>query len=470
MDILENLRAILGSDHVLTGKDCDAWARDWTGAYLGRPLAVLRPADAQQVSAILKLANETATPVVPASGCTGLTGGAHAPESLVISVERMNQIREIREEARIAIVGAGVILANLHDAAARHGLSFPLTLGAKGSAMIGGLLSTNAGGSNVLRHGNMRDLCLGLEVVLPTGEIMVQMSELHKDNSGYNLRHLIIGAEGTLGVITGAVLKLVPVPRAYATAMVAVPSLPDALSLLNRLQKATDGGVEAFEYMAGNYIRHHMKAFPDARPPFEQEHEVNLMVEVSASAARDCDPGPDGQVPLVTYLEDVLAEMFETGEVLDAVVAQSEAQRIEMWSRREEAGQISLSRLPLVNNDVAVPIDRVADFLEMADTRLQSIDPGAETIVVAHLGDGNIHYVAWPVSQDPTVHDAIMEAVEEVTLSLGGSFSAEHGIGKSKLRSMQRRKDPVAIAAMRRIKSALDPNNILNPGKVLPEP
>jgi len=467
--MLDRLETIVGKANVLTGGDMARWSRDWAGNYTWEPLAVVRPASTAEVSAILRLANETQTAVVPVSGNTGLAGGTRAEGAIMLSLDRMNRVREIRPQARIAIVEAGVILSSLHEAADAEGLIFPLTFGARGSTMVGGFLSTNAGGSNVLRYGNTRDLCLGLEVVLPTGEVMDLMSELHKDNSGYNLRHLMIGAEGTLGIITAAVLKLAPKPLAYATAMVAAPSLDEALLLLNRLQQATGGGVEAFEYMPRAYIEGHLAKFPQAKPPFEAMHDINILVEVGATAPRDCLPGPDGRVPVSAYLEEVLEQMFEEGAILDAVVAQSQAQRAEMWQRRESAAEIALTRKPIVNNDIAVPLDKVAVFLDRIHGRLNQLDAGAKELIVSHLGDGNVHYTVWPVSQDPAVHDAIMEAVEDVVLELGGGFSAEHGIGTSKLPSMARRKNKVALSVMRAIKNALDPRGILNPGKVLPD-
>ncbi|PIE13692.1 MAG: FAD-binding oxidoreductase [Rhodobacterales bacterium] len=468
-DIISELKRITGADHVLAASDAERLCADFTGAYHWSPLAIVRPAATAEVAAIIRLANDTNTPVVPVSGNTGLAGGTRADGAIMLSLERMNRIRDIRPAARTAVVEAGVVLQTLRDAVEDHDLIFPLTFGAQGSAMIGGVLSTNAGGSNVLRYGNTRDLCLGLEVVTPTGDVMEVMSELHKDNSGYNLKHLMIGAEGTLGIITGAVLKLFPKPRAYATAMVAAPSLEAALTLLNRLQEASGGAVEAFEYMPRKYIEQHMALINGARDPFDTPHDVNILLEIGATAPRDATPLPSGQLPVVADLENTLAELFETGLVLDAVVAQNEAQRREMWERREAAAEVTLHHRPIVNNDVAVPLDQIATFLTRADAMIVTHDPGADSICVAHLGDGNVHYAIWPQSQDPAVHDALMEGVEEIVLDLGGSFSAEHGIGTSKLPSMARRKDAVAIAAMRAIKSALDPKGILNPGKVVPE-
>jgi len=468
MDIIERLRGLIGPDHVLTGADCAPWASDWTGTYKGQPLAVLRPGSTAEVAAIMTLAHDTGTAVVPVSGNTGLTGATHAPGRLVLSVDRLRKLREIRPEARTAIVEAGVILSQVHNAVAEHGLVFPVTFGARGSAMVGGILSTNAGGSNVVRFGNTREQILGIEVVLPTGEILNLMSELRKDNSGFDLRDLFIGAEGTLGIITAAVLKLQPMPAAYATAMVAVPSLGDALALLNRLQSATGGAVEAFEYMPANYIERHLQVRAGARAPFAQMYDVNIMVEVAATAPRDATPNADGSLPIVDLLEQTLAEMMETGAVLDAVVARNEAQRTEMWARREDAGELSVSRHPVMLMDVAVPLDRVETFLTRSNAAFHSIDPDGGMMVVAHLGDGNVHLTMWPSPEGMGRADSIVEQVEDVIAELGGSFSAEHGIGLSKRKTMARRKDAVALDVMRRIKGALDPAGIMNPGKVLP--
>jgi len=466
--MLEQLEALVGKGNVVRGSDMARWSSDWTGAYAFTPLAVVRPGTTEEVSAVVKWANETGTPIVPVSGNTGLAGGTRAEGALMLSLDRMNKIREMRPEARVAIVEAGVILSNLHAVADAEEMIFPLTFGAKGSAMIGGCLSTNAGGSNVLRYGNTRDLVLGIEAVLPNGEVMNIMSELHKDNSGYNLKHLLIGAEGTLGIITAAVLKIHPKPGAYATAMVAPPSLDAALVLLNRLQQATGGAVEAFEYMPRKHIEVHKQINPAARKPFEAPQDINILVEVGATAPRDCQVGDDGQTPISAYLEDTLMAMFEEGMLLDAVVATSEAQRQEMWERREAAAEISMTHKPFLANDIAVPLDKVATFLTAMEARLPAIDPKAEAISVAHLGDGNVHYTVWLSSDDAAQRDQIMEAVEDEALALGGSFSAEHGIGVSKLPSMRRRKDPVALAAMQAVKAALDPKGIMNSGKLLP--
>ncbi len=469
MALLDSLRGILGSNGLQTGADCAPLSRDWTGAYRWEPLCVARPENTEQVSQVMRLAYETGTPVVPVSGNTGLAGGTYGEGAIMLSLERMNAVRDIRPDTKTAIVEAGVILSQLHDAADAYDMIFPVTFGARGSARIGGILSTNAGGSNVLRYGNTRDLVLGLEVVLPDGRIMDLMTELHKDNSGYNLRHLMIGAEGTLGIITAAVVKLMPKPQAYATAMVAVPNLGAALTLLNQLQRETGGAVEAFEYMPQSYVAEYLRRFPQARAPFDTPYDVNILLEIAAMAPKDALPDETGMLPVTQLLETVLENAFEAGLALDARLAGSEAQRQEMWAMREATGEVITTKRYALNNDVAVPLDKVQVFLDEMSKRLPELDADATEMLVSHLGDGNIHYTVWPSKGDYDLIDRIMEDVEDLALSLGGSFSAEHGIGVKKLPSMERRKDPVALDVMRSIKAVLDPKGILNPGKLLPK-
>ncbi len=467
-DLLKRLAGIVGPAHVLTGSDAAAYGAEWTRHYRWQPLAVVRPASTAEVSGVVRIAAAAGVAMVPVAGRTGLTGATEAEGRLMISLERMNRIREIRPEAGLAVVEAGVVLSRLHDAAAELGLAFPLTFGARGSAMIGGCLSTNAGGSNVLRYGSTRGLCLGIEAVLADGRVLNLMSELHKDNSGYALKDLFIGAEGTLGIITAAVLRLLPRPAAYATAMVATADLTAALGLLNRLQGDTGGRVEAFEYMPRAYMDRLAARRPDLRAPFDRPHEVNILVEIASTAPSDAVPGPDGVTPLTATLEAALGDLLASGGALDAVVAASGGQRREMWARREAAAEITLGDLPIVDSDVALPLDRVGAFMTGLTARLAELDPGARELVVAHLGDGNVHHSAFPTRADPALEDAIRAAVEDLAVSMGGSFSAEHGIGLAKLPSMARRKDPVVLDAMRAIKAALDPGDLMNPGKLLP--
>jgi FAD/FMN-containing dehydrogenase len=468
MDILNALRSITGPDHVLIGPDTAGFATDWIGKYQNTPLAIVRPGSVEEVSQVMRLANETRTPVVPVSGHTGLSGGAHAPkDSLMLSLARLNAIREIKPDARLAIVDGGVVLETLHNAVAEHGLRFPMTFGAQGSCQIAGMLATNAGGSNVLKFGNTRALCIGIEAVLSDGRVLDLMSELHKDNSGYDLRDLMIGSEGTLAVITGAVLKLVPAPAARATALLALDNLTDALSVLNRLQEATGGAVEAFEYMPAHYLSAVHAQFPDLNPVFDADYPVTVLAEIASTAPADGQPKANGSLPLVSTFEALLADAIEAGQIQDAVIAQNDTQRSQLWARRKAAAEVCLARSPLVNNDIALPLDQIEPFLAHMASELAQLDANADTLEVAHLGDGNIHYAVFP--SDPALCDPVMEKVEDVVREMGGSFSAEHGIGLSKLPSMQRRKDPVALDVMRQIKQALDPKGIMNPGKVLPD-
>ncbi|MCW1950147.1 MAG: FAD-binding oxidoreductase [Octadecabacter sp.] len=459
MALLQEFEAIVGADYALTGADVARWSKDWTGKYCAEPGVVLRPASTQEISQVMALANANRQSITPVSGHTGLVGGTYAPGGVLLSLDRMNTIHDVNTSARTATVDAGVILSSLHDAAETNDLIFPLTFGARGSAMIGGVMSTNAGGSNVLRYGNTRDLVLGLEAVLADGRIVDLMTALHKDNSGLNLRQLLIGSEGTLGIITKAVVKLAPKPRAYATAMVATPSLEDALTLLNRTQDATGGAVEAFEYMPRNYIDVYMDRFEGAREPFDAPHDINIMVEVATTTNMDVNE----------VLLDIMSGMMDAGTVLDAAVAQNETQRREMWERREAAAELAFWRQPIVDTDIALPLDLVPEFFERVGVAMTALDPNHEPNFVAHLGDGNVHYSVYPSRDDQDLKDQIIESVEDIVTALGGSFSAEHGVGLSKLNTMRRRKDPVALDMMRKIKGALDPNGILNPGKLIPD-
>ncbi|MDZ4085530.1 MAG: FAD-binding oxidoreductase [Tabrizicola sp.] len=463
-----DLAAAIGSAHVLTGPDMTRYSRDWMGRYEGQPVAVARPGSTAEVAACVRIAAQHGLPVIPISGNTGLVGGTMTRGGLMLSLERLNRVREVKRDAKLVIAEAGVILTRLHDAAEAQGLYFPLWFGARGSAMLGGVLSTNAGGSNVLRYGSTRGLCLGLEVVLADGRILNLMSELHKDNSGYDLKSLFIGAEGTLGIITAAVMKLVPAPKAHATATLAARSLPDALAVLNRMQEATGNRVEAFEFMPRTFSERLRGARPDLGLPFDHIPEVTILIEAATTVPSEATPDANGDIPLVATLELILTQMMEAGLVTDAILARNEQQRRAMWARREAAAEIGVGLHPEVDTDVCLPLDRVETFLTRAIQRLEALDPGARTITVAHLGDGNLHFTAYPTRDDKQLKDQVLEAIEDVVADMGGSFSAEHGVGLSKLPSMSRRKDPVALDVMRTLKQALDPQNIMNPGKVIP--
>ena len=469
MELLDQIRADLGAKYVVTGTDTEAWTRDWMNVYHWQPLAVVRPASTEQVQAIARACSAAGVAMVPVGGNTGLTGATKAQDAVMISLDRMNAIREIKPDAQVAIVESGAILDSIHQAVDVHNLVFPLFFGARGSAMIGGNLSTNAGGSNVLRYGNTRDLCLGLEVVLADGRVMNLMSELRKDNTGLNLKHMFIGAEGTLGIITAAVVRLYRKPLAYVTAMVGLRALEDSLPLLNRLQNETGGGVEAFEYMPRHYIERHMDKIESALEPFDDVHEVNILVEVATTRASDLEQDGSGTPKLQAILETALMDMIEAGSAQDVVIAQNEAQRRVMWERRESAAEITVGVPGSIDTDVAVPLDDVPAFLQQVSARVQEIDPDGQEFYISHLGDGNLHYTFYPSDTSGVFKEPITEAIEDVVLALNGSFSAEHGIGLSKRNSMARRKDPVALEMMRAIKSAFDPANLMNPGKVYPD-
>ena len=469
MELLDQIRADLGAKYVVTGTDAEAWTRDWMNVYHWQPLAVVRPASTEQVQAIARACSAAGVAMVPVGGNTGLTGATEAQDAVMISLDRMNAIREIKPNAQVAIVESGAILDSIHQAVDVHNLVFPLFFGARGSAMIGGNLSTNAGGSNVLRYGNTRDLCLGLEVVLADGRVMNLMSELRKDNTGLNLKHMFIGAEGTLGIITAAVVRLYRKPLAYVTAMVGLRALEDSLPLLNRLQNETGGGVEAFEYMPRHYIERHMDKIESALEPFDDVHEVNILVEVATTRASDLEQDGSGTPKLQAILETALMDMIEAGSAQDVVIAQNEAQRRIMWERRESAAEITVGVPGSIDTDVAVPLDDVPAFLQQVSARVQEIDPDGQEFYISHLGDGNLHYTFYPSDTSGVFKEPITEAIEDVVLALNGSFSAEHGIGLSKRNSMARRKDPVALEMMRAIKSAFDPANLMNPGKVYPD-
>ncbi|RWR33449.1 FAD-binding oxidoreductase [Sinirhodobacter populi] len=457
MTIIDRLRDILGDAHVLTGaEDTAAFGKEWTGHYHWTPLAVARPGSTAEVAEVLKLANETGTPVVPVGGNTGLNGGTFAEGALMLSLARLNRVREFNTEARTVTAEAGVILQTLRELAAEHDLMFPLTFGAQGSAMVGGFLSTNAGGSNVVRYGVTRALCLGVEAVLVDGRVLNLLTGLHKDNTGYDLRDLLIGSEGTLAVITAAVFRLAPAATGHATALLGMQDLPGALRLLHKVQAGTGGAVEAFEFMPRTYMERLAHYRPDLACPFPPE-PVNIMLEIATTIPGD-DPG--------ARLEALLGEALEAGEVTEAILATSEAQRRKLWEMREAAAEITFTEPLLVDTDVALPLDRLEGYLATMHRRLAEIDPGARELVIAHLGDGNIHYTAYPT--DEALSAPIRAAIAEEAVKLGGTFSAEHGVGISKRPTMAAHKDPVALAVMKTIKAALDPKGILNPGKVLP--
>ena len=447
-------------------EDMGPFATDWRKRWFGKPAAVVRPGTAAEVSSVMRLCTETRTPVVPQGGNTGLCGGATPDASgrqIVLSLARMNRVRATDAINNTMTAEAGCVLANLQQAADEVNRLFPLSLAAEGSCQIGGNLSTNAGGVQVLRYGNTRDLVLGLEVVLPSGEVWDGLRGLRKDNTGYDLKQLFIGAEGTLGVITAAVLKLYPKPRGKATAVVALATPRDALRLLEHAQANCGDRLTAFELFSALGLELVRKHFPQVPAPFAVEHPLYVLLELSDTQAGDATSA---------LLESALSEAIESGIALDAVIATSGEQARQLWALRENLSEAQAAEGPNVKHDITIPISRIADFIEATDAKLAAAFPGVRMVTFGHLGDGNLHYNVSPplgadyaafVARTPEVNRVVHDSVGE----FGGSISAEHGVGQYKREEILRYKSAVEIDLMRAIKRALDPLGIMNPGKVL---
>lgn len=466
-DIIRRLSDIVGVAHALTDPDLKRpYLVEWRDKYVGRSPLVLRPGTVEEVSRILALANQERVAVVPQGGNTGLVGGQIPFESgteIVLSLGRLKQVRHVDLVGRTMTVEAGLTLAEVRSEADRAGCLFPLSLPSEGSCQIGGNLATNAGGAGVLAYGNTRDLVLGLEVVLADGRIWNGLKALKKDNTGYDLRNLFVGSEGTLGVITAAVLKLFPRPAEIATAMAAVASLSDALKVLGRMQSQFGSALTAFEFIpeiAMDFVTRHVAG---VRRPFSTRPPWNVLIDLSASTA-------NGEIG--ARLEDALAAAFEEGLVLDATVARSGQQARDLWRVREEISDAQKFEGGSIKHDVSVPIRLIPEFVGRADTIVEQLIPGARPVPFGHFGDGNVHYnISQPLGMDKGAFLAKWEelscAVHGVVVDLGGSISAEHGIGRMKRGDLERFKSAVELDLMRGVKAAFDPNGILNPGKVL---
>lgn len=472
-DIARELQAIVGQAHVLTDSaDTAAYLVDWTGQYRATALAVVRPATTAEVAALVKLCNTHNIAVVPQGGRTGLCGGGvpvAGRASIVVSLARMKAVRSIDIASRTLIAEAGVVLESLHDTALQNNLVFPLMFGARGSCTIGGNLSTNAGGSNVVRYGNTRELCLGIEAVMPDGSVINSLTGLRKDNTGYDLKDLLIGAEGTLGIITAAVFKLYPEPGARSTAFLAVDQLASAITVLNRLQDHTGGGVEAFEYMPQPAIDVICKVFPSTQYPLDGPVAHGILLEVASSRPGDTAASEDGSNHLESTVMELLTGLMEEGLILDAMMARSSQQRAGLWKMRESILEAITESGPAYHLDISLPLAAIAPFVETMDTEMAQL--GFQPLTVGHLGDGNLHYAlsaaegqSWDALPLDTARDKVFALLSE----MNGSFSAEHGIGQSKLSVMSQLKEPSQLAVMRSIKNALDPHDIMNPGKMLP--
>lgn len=433
------------------------------GRYQGQAASVLRPACVEDVSVILRMANEACVPVIPYAGGTGLVGGQlweSDVSPLLLSLERMDTIRSVDPVDNSLICDAGVILADIQAAAADVDRLFPLSLASEGSCRIGGNLATNAGGLNVLRYGNARDLCLGLEVVLADGTIVNGLKRLRKDNTGYDLRHLMIGSEGTLGVITGASLSLFPRPKERGTAIVALSDLQASLLMLNHVQDKAGSILSAFELIGEMGFSFLQEIFPHLRIPQASLTGWTALIDLGGQNAD-------------ATLETVLSMAFKQGIIRDAVIAKSEAQRQEIWSLREQIPQANRAIGSIVSNDISVPVSAIPDFIMQTDQALSALDPNLRINAFGHLGDGNLHYNIFPPRGGRREdYDALRQNIKEIVMQsvikFEGSLSAEHGIGRLKVADLMRFADPGKLSAMRAIKAALDPKGILNPGAVLP--
>lgn len=466
--LLDRLHALLGPRGLLTDPaDIAPHLSDWRALYQGRALAVARPADTAEVAAVVRLAQETGTPITVQGGNTSMVGGAVPDESgrhLVLSLARLNRIRDCDPVDMTMTAEAGVVLKTAQNAAQEAGCLFPLSLGAEGTATIGGVLSTNAGGNTTVRYGNARELMLGLEVVLPDGQIWNGLRRLRKDNTGYALRHLFVGAEGTLGIVTAAVLRMFPRPRDTALALCAVADEEAALGLFRRFRDRDDSAVRAFEYMSGTGVDFCVKHIEGIAQPLSDRAAHYVLVDLAS-------PRPDAG--LRDMAEAVLAEAMEEGIVLDAVLAESEAQAQKLWRIREEHPEAQKREGASVKNDVSVPVSRVPEMIRRCSAALVELIPGSRPVPFGHIGDGNIHMnLEQPPGMDPAAflarsHD-IMDCVNAIVRDLDGSFSAEHGIGRLKTDMMEEWRGGAELDAMKRIKAALDPAGLMNPGKVLP--
>ncbi|OCW55588.1 FAD-binding oxidoreductase [Hoeflea olei] len=465
--LISRFAAITGERHALTGEsDIAPYLVELRGKFAGESPLVLRPADTAQVSAILKLANETRTPVVPQGGNTGLVGGQTpmpGQGAIVLSLSRLNAVRAIDPVGQTMVAEAGVVLAKAHEAAGEHGLMFPLSLGSEGSCQIGGNLSSNAGGTAVLAFGNMRQLCLGLEVVLPDGEIWDGLRSLKKDNTGYDLKDLFIGAEGTLGVITAAVLKLFPKPRGHEAIFAGIDSPETALKLFRLAQDFCGPLLTGFELMPRIGIEFTTKHIEGVRDPLAEPHPWYVLIDISSGQSQEAARA---------MLEGLFVAADEAGLIRDAAAAENEAQRQGFWHLRESMSWAQRPEGGSIKHDVSVPVARIPEFLSLADRAVAAAMPSARVVAFGHMGDGNIHY---NISQGPGEDTEAFLArwgemnaiVHAIVLDLGGSISAEHGIGQLKRDELAAIRSPVEIALMRRIKDALDPHGIMNPNKVL---
>ncbi|MEI5666414.1 FAD-binding oxidoreductase [Bosea sp. CCNWLW174] len=464
--VIEALAGIVGARNVISDPDAMVpYLKEWRDLFRGKAQAVVRPGSVAEVSAVMRWASENDVTVVPQGGNTGLVGGqipiAEGRE-IILSLQRLDKVRSVDPAGDTMTVEAGVSLQRAQEAAEAAGRLFPLSLASEGSCTVGGNLSTNAGGTAVIAYGNARELCLGLEVVLADGRIWNGLRQLRKDNTGYDLKNLFIGSEGTLGIITAAVLKLFPLPAARATAFLAVPDPVAALALLNKAKASAGGTLTTFEIMPRIGLDFVVRHASGARDPLSEPSPWYVLMEVSAQA----------ETGLSDAVEAFLGEALEEGLVTDAVLAGSLGQRADLWKLREMLSEVQTHEGGSIKHDVSVPIQATPEFLKRAIAAVEALVPGCRPVPFGHLGDGNIHFnVSQPVGADKAAYlagwSAMNEAVHAIVTELKGSISAEHGIGRLKRSLLPGVKDPVELDLMRTVKAALDPKGLLNPGSVL---
>ena len=467
-EFLREAEALLGPRGLTADPELlQPWLTDWRGRYTGQALALASPGSTAEVAGLVRLCARHGVAIVPQGGNSGMSGGATPDASgaqLLLSLRRMNAISPVDREARRVTCEAGVILQTLHETAEAAGLRFPLTLGGKGSATVGGLVSTNAGGSQVLRHGSMRALVLGLEAVLADGSVYSALTPLKKDNRGFDLKQLLIGSEGTLGIVTAATLRLVPALAERRVIWAGVPSLQAARALLLHCEAAEGEALEGFEVLPQSCLEAVLAYLPGSRAPLAGLHAWHALIELVAdeSAAET----------LADRAEAVLASAFESGLVEDAAIAANETQAEAFWALRESIAPAERAQGPAVQHDISVPVERMPDFVDAALPAVEAAWPGTRALAFGHLGDGNVHFhVIAPKGADKawTESDgrAISRQVHDLVTTWHGSISAEHGIGQSKRDELARLGDPVALAMLRSVKQALDPQGLLNPGKLV---
>lgn len=458
------LASLVGVTGIITDTEALApYVNEERGRFRGQAAALVRPADTRQVAEVVKLCAAHRIPITPQGGNTGLCGGGVPDGGIILSLARMNRVRTIDPINYTVTVEAGAILAEIQQAADREGCLFPLSLGAEGSCQIGGNLATNAGGINVLRYGNARDLVLGLEVVLPDGRIWDGLRALSKDNTGYALKHLFVGSEGTLGIITAAVLKLFPKPLDVQTALCGLDSVPAATHLLSLARARSGDAVTGFELISNFAMEITTRHVPGCVYPLAQAHPWYVLIELSSSR-------PDAG--LRSVFEGLLEEAYAEGVIADAAVAESLEQARRFWRLREAIPEAQKREGGSIKHDVAVPVSRVAEFIERGMAVVTQTFPGVRPCPFGHLGDGNIHFnITQPVGMDKSTYLAQWEAmnrvVHDLVAEMDGSISAEHGVGLLKVDEIRRYKSPVELDLMENLKRALDPDNLMNPGKVV---